>query len=320
MKYLLGALVCFLLSLIPFPLSAEQWYASGPGGVLRNPIAQGQTKGWTVFVEQQDDNTELQTLYFNNQIQSRLKLIRADGHLITREERDAQGELLSRIEYLYDKDGNPRASYLRSTDEESTEEEFTRVEINSQSSVQIDGNYTRSISGYGDNWIISDMNASGQLTKQFSYRDSAPLIEEIWTRAEDGQLLEYVKKEDKTVLNRYYDEQGRIAKEETWQDRYLIHSRWYSWQDSNLVRVEELGEGERRVREIQWSGNRISIERLFINGIIAKEIEWTSPAERTETAFQDGQPYIRTYWADNNKVREELTQKDNLLKAKRLSR
>lgn len=292
-----------LYLILNLPLGAGNWFQSGPGAEQRSPVSIGALKGsgWTLYIEKTNEDTEKRTLYYDTRIHSSVILIRKSGRLIRREERDAGDELLSFVEYAYDPEGNPRAVYFN-----TQSDDFAATHIETQTPAQIDSPNIRYQSGSGGNWNISDLDASGRPTREVKYRDNSLSVEENWIRSSDGRLLQSIKKEGDSAITSLYDSQGRLIQEQTQRQGLLVLTRNYTWQGTNLIRVEEQGEGRLSVREIEWSGNRIVRESRMIDGIIELEINWTTPKDRTETFYRKGRPVIRVYWSDNRRIKEEF--------------
>ena len=436
------------------PAWAVEWYESGPAAVPGEPADNGPgTRGWRISIirENEDDlETESRSLYSDGELHSSVILRRSEGQLLSREERDASGGLIVRVEYSYDMEGNPRASYIESgidlksgpegdsepglefgsggdsesglesgsegdseaglesgsegdsepglefgsggdsesglesgsegdsepglefgpggdsesglgagpeDDSESgpggdseaglesgpggdsesgpggdsepglesgpegdseaglesgpegdseagLESGVLRVEF--EGGIHPDGTVYRHQSGSGGDWVITDFDGGGYPLRWVSIENGEAAREVLWRRTEEGLPLESRLRDGKDLRISLYDEQGRLVREETRRDGYLIFTRTYSWADGDLVRVEERGEGRLRVREIEWEQERIAREVRLVNGLKQSETEWSSSDRRTETRYRDGKAVIRSYWVNDILQKEEF--------------
>lgn len=360
------------------PAWAVEWYESGPAAVPGEPADNGPgTRGWRISIirENEDDlETESRSLYSDGELHSSVILRRSEGQLLSREERDASGGLIVRVEYSYDMEGNPRASYIESgidlksgpeddsetglgaglegdseaglesgpggdseaglesgseggsesglefgpeggsepglesgpggDSEAGLESGVLRVEF--EGGIHPDGTVYRHQSGSGGDWVITDFDGGGYPLRWVSIENGEAAREVLWRRTEEGLPLESRLRDGKDLRISLYDEQGRLVREETRRDGYLIFTRTYSWADGDLVRVEERGEGRLRVREIEWEQERIAREVRLVNGLKQSETEWSSSDRRTETRYRDGKAVIRSYWVNDILQKEEF--------------
>ena len=336
------------------PAWAVEWYESGPAAVPGEPADNGPgTRGWRISIirENEDDlETESRSLYSDGELHSSVILLRSEGRLLSREERDASGGLIVRVEYSYDMEGNPRASYIESGvdlksgpegDSESSPEDDSEFgpegdsesgpEGGSESSLESgpegdsetglesglprvefeggihpDGTVHRHQSGSGGDWVITDFDGGGYPLRWVSIENGEAAREALWKHTEDGLPLESRLRDGKDLRISLYDEQGRLVREETRRDGYLIFTRTSSWAEGDLVRVEERGEGRLRVREIEWEQERIAREVRLVNGLKQSETQWSSSDRRTETRYRDGKAVIRSYWVNDILRKEEF--------------
>lgn len=331
------------------PAWAVEWYESGPAAVPGEPADNGPgTRGWRISIirENEDDlETESRSLYSDGELHSSVILRRSEGRLLSREERDASGGLIVRVEYSYDMEGNPRASYIESgvdlksglesgsegdseagpesgpeddsesglefgpegdSREESGGEESGLPRVEFEGGIHPDGTVHRHQSGSGGDWVITDFDGGGYPLRWVSVENGEAAREALWKRTEDGLPLESRLRDGKDLRISLYDEQGRLVREETRRDGYLIFTRTYSWAEGDLVRVEERGEGRLRVREIEWEQERIAREVRLVNGLKQSETQWSSSDRRTETRYRDGKAVIRSYWVNDILQKEEF--------------
>lgn len=346
------------------PAWAVEWYESGPAAVPGEPADNGPgTRGWRISIirENEDDlETESRSLYSDGELHSSVILLRSEGRLLSREERDASGGLIVRVEYSYDMEGNPRASYIESgvdlksgpesgsegdseagpesgseDDSESglegdseaglesgpegdsesglefgpegdSREESGLPRVEFEGGIHPDGTVHRHQSGSGGDWVITDFDGGGYPLRWVSIENGEAAREALWKRTEDGLPLESRLRDGKDLRISLYDEQGRLVREETRRDGYLIFTRTYSWAEGDLVRVEERGEGRLRVREIEWEQERIAREVRLVNGLKQSETQWSSSDRRTETRYRDGKAVIRSYWVNDILRKEEF--------------
>jgi hypothetical protein len=243
---------------------------------------------------------EIRHLYEDGVLRSVVILVRSEeGRLVAREESDAEGNLLSRVEYAWDADGNPRAVYIA-----MEEDGLDRVEIDAKNTA--DGAVWRHASSSGTEWTVTDMDAEGRPLERLGLSGGVVTEETSWERTDEGALTERVENRGDEVKRSLYDDGGRLVEETTERGGTVVLTRSYRWEGDNLVRVEERGEGRLAVREISWSGDRIVGETKTVDGLRVSEVEWTSPDERIETLFRDGEPVVRIQWRDGVRVKEEF--------------
>jgi hypothetical protein len=305
MKRLLILTILFT-ALIWGALGGLEWYRSSASGIpgtrLNSPGSQ-LTPGWTLSIEESEER-ETRTLYLDGIRQSASVFIRANGRLIAREELDSDGEIISRVEYAYDSDGNPRAVYIG----------LDYVEADTR--VSADGNIRRHSAGSGGDWRVTDLNTSGQPVRRVTLESGVVSGESIWTRNDNGTLREEIHSSgDETRRNRF-DSDGRLLEETVTRGGSVVLVRTYSWSDGNLTRVEERGEGRTVVREMKWSEDRVVSESRSVDGIIASQIFWKSPEERVETLYRDGEAVIRVIWQDDVRIREEFLRNGEIVRVR----
>jgi len=295
------AILILLLGVAGTLLGAE-WYRSGAAGGLGAPILSSApaSEGWSISVERTDE-TEVRTLYEDGQKRSSVVFFRTGGRLVAREERDAADEVLSRVEYAWDADGNPRAVFISLEDRPSGS-----GDVEGDRRVNADAALWRHTSGRDGDWTITDRDAAGRPLERRSIEDGAQTRRSTWRRDEDGRLLEQIDEESDGTIRKRYDPQGRLVDETTTRDGRVALLRSYSWDGPNLVRVEERGEGRLVVREIQWRGGRMTGEIRSIDGVVVSETVWRGDDERVETLYRDGVPVVRVLWVGGVKRREEF--------------
>lgn len=293
-----------------FVLSAEEWYISAPGGIPEAQLSGSgpSEEGWTLSIASEDDK-EIRNLYKDGVLQSITVLVRSNGRLMAREESDPEGNLLSRVEYAWDAEGNPRAVYIA-----SGEGGIDRVE--SDRKVGADGIVWRHASSSGEDWIVTDRDEAGRPLEQLSLSGPVVTEETSWKRSDDGELKERIEHFEDEIRSSKFDDKGRLIEENTTRGGLVVLTRTYQWKDDDLIRVEERGEGRLSVREISWSGNRMVGETKSIDGIRVSRTEWISENERIETLFRDGEAVVRVYWRDGNRVKEEFLRDGEVIRTR----
>ncbi|MCK5736200.1 MAG: hypothetical protein KAH21_06950, partial [Spirochaetaceae bacterium] len=249
---------CFLTAILitmtlTGSLAGVEWYRSSSSGILGSPISNlgPEPEGWSISIDH-GDVRETRSLYLDGSVQFSTVFYRLEGRLTAREELDARGDILSRVEYAYDHEGNPRIFYISV---ESGSQDKTYVE--SDTFVNPEGRFHRHIGGAGDDWRITDLNQSG-LPENSRVLDSGTVVNESsWYRAEDGTLREEVHLNGDEEHRSRYDSNGRLLEETTVRNGLIVLHRAFLWTGTNLTRIEERGEGRVIVRDIQWSGDRI---------------------------------------------------------------
>ena len=297
MRRILAA-VLLLQALTALP--AEEWYRTAQGGVPGAPLpGKGPgSEGWTLSISREGDR-ETRNLYEDGVLHSVTVLIRSEGRLVSREESDAEGNRLSRVEYAWDAEGNPRAVYIAA--------DGTGIDrVESEARVSADGTAWRHASSSGEDWTVTDMDEAGRPVESLTLAGPEVVAKTSWKRADDGALTERIETRGDEIRRSRFDDSGRLVEESTERGGVVVLLRSYQWSDDDLVRVEERGEGRLSVREISWSGNRMTAEVRSVDGERVSETEWTSENERVETLFRDGEPVVRVYWKDGIRVKEEF--------------
>lgn len=305
-------LIVPMLVLIAGSLGSLEWYrstASGiPGNLLRS--AGPEQIGWSLSIERSDER-EIRNLFLDGDRQSSAIFYRRNGLLIAREELDSDGTVFSRVEYAYDKDGNPRAIYI-GADENPTAMNY----VETHTRVSADGSINRHSSGSEGDWRVTDLNTSGKPLSRTTLQSGAVVEESQWIRNEDGSLREEVHQIGNEVQRKRFDTAGRLLEETLTRNESVILMRMYTWSGDNLVRVEEIGEGRTVVREMKWSGERIVNELRKVDGIPVSQTVWKSPEERVETLFRDGEAIIRVFWLDDIRVKEEFLRDGQIVRVR----
>ena len=296
-------------------LGGAEWYRSGPGGHLGPPISSGgkANSGWTLSAEKEGDD-ETRTLYYNDTAQFTILLTRIDGQLVSEVKQDADGEILSRIEYLYDMDGNPRASYITTEADDSP-----NIHVESQSRVHADGSTLQNEYGASADWTLTNLDKFGLPVKQVVYEDGQEVRTQIWTRAEDGRLLQSATRAGEYSSMSQYDSQGYLIREEESQDDVLVRTRVYTWENGNLISVLERGDGVISQRETQWTEDGdISRETYYEDGLRTRDIAWIEPGKKIETIYKDGSAVIRVYWEDDRRRKMEFLRYGTVVRVREL--
>ena len=302
----------FQLLLFTGSLASVEWYHSSASGAPGSVLGQSgpDPEGWSLSVDLSEEK-EIRSLYYNGQVQTSTVFYRREGRLMAREELDGQGSLLSRVEYAYDMEGNPRAVYISQGADASGS-----LYVESDSEVNPEGRFHRHISGEGGDWSITDLNQSGRPVKR-RILDSGTVVEEsIWNRDGNGILREEIHRTGSEELRSLYDNEGHLIEESTIRDELVILHRSYTWTAGKLTRIEERGEGQIVVRDMEWSGDRIIRESRSVDGIITDQTEWESPKDRVVTFFRDGQAVIRVYWVGGVRKREEFLRDGEVIRVR----
>jgi len=275
-----------------------EWYESSPSGVPKSPIADLPAEGWALSIEDAED-AEIQTLYLDGVKKSFHVLLRRDGRLLGREEFDAEGNLIRKIEYAYDVDGRPRAIYY-------SEGAETEPHVISDIALTIDHENRRHLEGFEESWRITDMSSDGRQST-LSILDSGKKIGETnWIRDSEGNLEEEIIVRGTEERRIRYDSEARMINEEILKNGVPIMLRSYIWEGDKLVRVEERGSGVVKVKIFVWLEDRIVEETSTIDGIISARLIWRNQNEKIETLYKDGEPLVRVHWRDGRKYKEEF--------------
>ena len=233
-----------LLSDLIGSIGATEWYSSTASGMLGSPLRSGgpDNTGWSLAIDH-GEKIETRTLYLDGSVSSSTVFYRRDGRLEAREELDVRGVVISRVDYAYDSDGNPRA-ILISLDGSSDNNRY----VEADTTVNPDGSFRRHIGGFEDEWHITDMDRSGRPVNRTILKSGAVVEESSWIRNDEGTLREEVHRSGDEEIRNRYDSDGRLLEETTIRNGSIVMLRHYFWTGTNLIRVEERGEGRILVR------------------------------------------------------------------------
>ena len=299
---------------------AQDWYRSSAAGTIGSPlsISSPEDEGWIMSVDRESvdgelfdgaDEKEIRTLYSDGEKFSSTIFYRSGGRLTVREELDASGEIISRVEYAYDGEGNPRAVYIS---RDSASETF----VEKDTSINPDGRIHRHTGGSGGDWTITDLDRFDQPLSRKILVSGTVVEESSWKRSDDGTLREKIVSSGSDELRSRYDSEGRLLEETTIRNGLVVLVRTYHWTSDKLSSVEERGEGRVLLREMQWSGERIINETRSEDGVVVSRTEWTSPDERVETLYRDGEAVIRVYWKADTRVKEEFLRDGEVIRTR----
>ncbi|RLW70208.1 MAG: hypothetical protein B6D68_01150 [spirochete symbiont of Stewartia floridana] len=297
-----------LLAMVSLNCGAAEWYRSGPEGYLGKSIDSGGKAGlgWTMAVEIAE-GVETRTLHQGDKIHSVAVITRVDEQLVSWVEKDAEGTLISKVEYVYNSEGTPQAVYIAPARD-------APIVVGSQSLIQADGPVFRSIYGEDDDWVFTDMNEVGLPFKQTTYQDGEVVETWEWMRSEDGRLLQTTAVRGEITDFSQYDSQEHLTLEQRTKNGVLLYSRVYTWDGEDIIRIDEHGDGKVLRQEIEWSEGNKSREVFYDNNLKTKEIVWTAPGKKTETIYRDGSPSVRVYWVDDRPIREEFLSEGRIIR------
>ena len=298
-KRILQATVSLLLALAAGTGWGLEWYRTSPTGIPGEPLAGDgpAPRGWTLSIDHGVD-TETRSLYNDGELQGTTVFLRSEGRLMAREELDSEGALISRVEYAYDAEGNPRAVFI------GTEPGSRRVTSDLRRNP--DASVRRVSDGAAGDWRITDMDESGKPVRRVVLNDGSVSEETTWERDDEGDLREEIRRAGGDEIRGLYDDDGRLLEESVRRGGRIVLIRSYLWDGTNLIRVEERGEGRLVVRDMSWAGGRMTGEVRSVDGVTVSETEWPSAGEKIETLYRDGEAVIRVYWTDGVKRREEF--------------
>lgn len=303
-----------MMLFLPFlcPLGASDWYSSNSAGIPGRLLSADapSAEGWSLSVTRKEKQ-EIHSLYKNGTLNKSFHFFRDGGLLTEKEERDASGQLVSRVEYVYDSQGNPRAVFIQPNPEK--DEETAVLASQPESAGSSSRNF---IDGGGADWLITRQNNQYKPLKQLRLENGETASETEWKRDSEGRLYEQLVSNGNETTRSLYDSEGRLKEEQIVQSRMTVSRRLYFWQENELVRVEERGTGYNKVRNIVWADGRMIRETFIRDGLRVRENEWKTPGEKVETFFRDDMPVIRIYWKDSVKLREEFLSQGQVVRTR----
>ncbi len=170
--------------------------------------------------------------------------------------------------------------------------------------------------GRGGDWQITSHNSRSQPVKHVQLKDGETVSETLWERDEEGRIREKHVHQGQQHIRSIFDDNGHLIEEQIRYGSLMVARRLYSWENDNLVRVEERGSGQREVKTIDWNEGRKIRESFFLDGEKYRENRWESDEEKVETFFRSGEPVVRVYWEGSLKVREDFLNNGEVVRSR----
>jgi antitoxin component YwqK of YwqJK toxin-antitoxin module len=135
------------------------------------------------------------------------------------------------------------------------------------------------------------------VTRQsYQYRDSGVL--------ERSVIVNY---EDDTRIEISYNDDGQPIREEHRSGGELVATTEFAYEKGLLaLRREDTEAGIVERRYEYDEDGEISQEELYRDGRIVTRITYPEPGQTVEERFRDGEPFLRIYFRDGRRVREEV--------------
>lgn len=227
---------------------------------------------------------------------------------------DAEGSLLESRRYRYDRQRRLRGVEVSGVEEASRfltgypagaagESEEVLQENSPEGSI-------RSIYRYDE---------AGRLVRRTSYTDGEA-VEDVQNEYASGELRlrrEVYPRERRRVIVRY-DEAGLPVEEEQYEAGRLTRRIERSYDEAGLL-IRELIEG-RETREFRYKydqAGEILQEEEYLNGTILKRVRYDENDRRVEIQFRRGAPFLRTFFDDDRRIREEVLRGGQIVEVRR---
>jgi len=279
-----------------------EWYSSDKSGVLLDPLSTGkvQPQGWCVSVDKKN-NTETRTVFFNGKVNYFLIYTRKDGQLISVEKKDLEGKTISGSYYSYNASDNVHSVYIKDA---GWEDNVNLSIINSPESA--DTSFQRIYEGYGDNWIITEVDNNNLTVNTKRIRDGAVYSETFFRRDKQGRLQSKIIISGDSRIIRKFNSDENLTEQLTYYKNILLERIKYTWENNRVVRVESLKDGNTTVIDTVWNRNRKVSETVSVNGSISKKTEWKNSSEKTETLYASENIFVKTYWKNGKIIKKEF--------------
>ena len=293
------SLLLMCISLVP--VFAVEWFTTNRAGIPDRRLESGPAGvGWSLSREELEGSVVI-LVYLDAELDRKIVTRNSDGYLISREEFNADGELVNHVEYAYDSDGKMRVILFNDkTGGTEPSKIFTSLDNN------IDWSASRATEGIGEDWNIKDKNQNGRDVREVIINSETVSEEIIYTLDEEGNLLEKRVISGDMETRSEFDPEGFMRKETRILNELVISEKTYEWGNSRLLSVEEKTPGNLARLENKWDRDQIIEEIQWINGEKEQVTFWSSPTEWTETIYRNNRPVLRIYWKNNVRLKEEI--------------
>lgn len=227
---------------------------------------------------------------------------------------DVEGSLLESKRYRYD--GQKR---LRTVEVEGGEEEsrFLSAPLSggageSEEVLQEGGREenVRNVYRYDE---------TGRLVRRSRYIDGE-LHEEVRQEYGGGELrlrTEAYPRDRRRVVTRYSDE-GLPVEEELYEAERLTRRIERSYDEEGRLLMELIEAREsREFRYAYDEAGEIQREEEYLNGTILTRTRYEENDRRVEIQFRQGEPFLRSYFDDDRRVREEVLRNGRVVEVRR---
>lgn len=229
-----------------------------------------------------------------------------NGRLATSELRSPDGSVVSSDRYEYDSEG-----LLRGVVRVYPEGGERRSEYTFQNGALLQEWHGDDGSGIlvrygpaGRESVRESWDGESLVTRQrYEYRDSGVL--------ERSVIIDY---ENDTRTEISYNEDGQPVREERQSGDELVGTTEFVYEDGLLaLRREETEAGIVERRYEYGEGGEVSQEELYRDGRIVTRITYPEPGRTMEERFRGGEPFLRIYFRDGRRVREEVVSQGRVI-------
>ncbi|MFP4426283.1 MAG: hypothetical protein ACLFPP_07485 [Spirochaetaceae bacterium] len=313
---LLITAVFFASALSPVTAQEEGLYRSNEQFLPIEPIGEGERSEYTYVmrVTVSDRGTERELFRNGELYRVRIETEGADGLPREITTSDAEGTLLEARWYRYDRQRRLRGVEVVGIEEESRFlSGIPSGEAGLTEEVLEEGNESERVRA------VFRYDEAGRLIGRSRYRDGE-LIEEVSQEFSGGAVRlrteEYPRERRRVVT--VYNEQGFPVEEEQYEAGRLVSRIEKSYDDEGRV-VRELVE-ERESRELLYSygeEGELTREEELLNGTLYRRTRYEPGDRRVEIRFRRGEPFLRTYFEGDSRLREEVLQNGRIVEVRR---
>lgn len=227
---------------------------------------------------------------------------------------DAEGSLLESKRYRYD-----RQRRLRGVEVTGGEETSRFLSGNPAGAVGENEEVLQESSPEGSVRSLFRYDEAGRLVRRLTYVDGET-VEEVQNEYSSGALrlrTERYPRERRRVIVRY-DEAGLPVEEERYEAGRLTRRIARSYNEEGLL-LRELIEGRER-REFRYEYDEegeVLQEDEYLNGTLLKRVRHEEKDRRVEIQFRQGEPFLRTYYEGDSRLREEVLRGGRIVEVRR---
>ncbi|MFW5715889.1 MAG: hypothetical protein ACOC0E_00445 [Spirochaetota bacterium] len=303
---------CAVLFTTVIAPAAAQWYASDEHGELGDRIEESEREAheYVLRIDREDD-TEVRTLYREDEVVERRELEFADGMLVAR--RISRGdEVVSTEHYRYWRDGSLRRVRVVSESDSSVEYRYR------------DGRLAEEWVDTDDGYEVIEYDELGRIESRTRWENDDVAereSREYWGDTAGDALRRIVLVADGIETVQRYDEDGRLEGTATSREGVVESDRTRVFEDGVLVEEREQRGDILRVWRYEYEAEEVVVERYLENGDLVRRTDYAVDGySRLETLFRGGEPVLRVFYQGEERVLEEILRDGEVVRTRTFER